>query len=94
MGPCLRKFLTSQEGEEDDRTTEFIVPIAEVSRNAASGSALVITHSHFKFSAIDLGKNKNNAALLSQYGVEDFSHPMKKGCEYDCKLFAWPSPEL
>ena len=98
MGPCLRKLLTSQEDQkdkEDSRTSEFIVPIAEVSRKvaASSSSALVITHSHFKLSAIALGENKNNAALLPQSGEEDFSPPMKAEFAYDCKLFTWPPPE-
>ena len=94
MGPCLRKLLTSQEGEEDGRTTEFIVPIAEVSRSAASGSALVITHSHFKFSVIAVGKNPNNAALLLPPSCEeDYSQTRKTGFQYDCKLFTWPPPE-
>ena len=96
MGPCLLKFLTYQEDEEDDdRNTEFMVPVAEVSRNAASDSALVITQSHFKFSATAVGENMNNAMLLPQYGEEDFSHhPMKTGFQCDCKLFTWPSPEV
>ena len=105
MGPCLRKLLTSAENEEDKlltsseyeedyRTTgAFVEPISEASRNSVSTSALVITHSYFKFSAITIGENKNNSTLSQYYtGDDDFSHPMKTGFQYDFKLFPWPSP--
>ena len=79
MGHCLskllisaeneeNKLLTSLEDEEDNRTTAFVVPISEESRNAASTSALVITHSYFKFSAIAIGVNKNDSTLSQCYG--------------------------
>ena len=79
MGPCLRKLLNSPENGEDDRTstTAFMVPVEEVSRNAASDSALVITHS---FSAIAAGENINNSTLspkLEYYGEDDFYYQMK-----------------
>ena len=105
MGPCLRKLLTSAENEEDKllssseyeenyRTTgSFVVPISEASRNPASTSALVITHSYFKLSAISIGENKNNSTLSQYYtGDDDFSHRMKTRFQYDFKLFTWPSP--
>ena len=74
MGPCLWKFLTSPENEEDNRTTTtaFMAPVEEVSRNTASASALVVNHS---FSAIAVGKNKNNSTLspkLEYYSEDDF----------------------
>ena len=95
MGPCLLKLLNSPENEEDDRTTTttFMVPV-EVSRNAASASALVITHS---FSAIAVGENKNNSTLspkLEYYGEDDFYYQMKTGFQYNCKQCIWPSPEV
>ena len=95
MGPCLRKFFTSPEDGEDDRSTAFVVPVAEVSRNAASATALVITHSHFKFSAISVGGNKNNSTLSPtlEYG-ENFLSYQTAGFQYDCKPFTWHFPEL
>ena len=96
MGPCLRKLLTSPENQEDDRTTTtaFMVPGEEASRNAASASALVITHS---FSAIAVGENKNNSTLspkLEYDGEDDYYYQMKTGFQYNCKQFIWPSPEV
>ena len=97
MGLCLRKLFTSPEDEEEDLTYAFVVPVAEVSRNAASATALVITHSHFKFSVIAVGGNKSNSTLPTtlEYG-EDFSSCKMKttGFQYDCKHFTWHFPEL
>ena len=105
MGPCLRKLLPSAENEEDKlltsseyeddyRTTgAFVEPISEASRISASTSALVITHSYFKFSAISIGESKNNSTLSQYYtGDDDFSYRMKTRFQYDFKLFPWPSP--
>ena len=91
MGHCLRKMLTSPENEEDDRTTTTtaLVPVEEVSRNAASASALVITHS---FSAIAVGENKNNSTYDGE--DDDFCYQMKTGFQNNCKQFIWPCPEL
>ena len=99
MGHCLPKLLTSAENKENklltsseyeeyNRTTAFVVPISETSRNAASTSALVITYSYSKFSATVVGENKNYSTLSQCYGEDDFSHPMRTGFQYDCKLFA------
>ena len=96
MGLCLRKLFTSED-EEKDRTYAFVVPVAEVSRNAVSTTALVITHSHFKFSAIAVGSNNNNSTLSPtlEYGENFFSCKMKTtGFQYDCKHFTWHFPEL
>ena len=97
MGPCLRKLFTSpEEDEEDDRTTTaFAVPVVEVSRNAASATALVITHSHFKLSAIAVGGNNNSTLSPTlEYVKDDLSYQMKTGFQYDCKPFTWHFPEL
>ena len=89
MGSCLRKFLINSPAEGGDVSTSSGVPIIaeEVTRNATA--ELVIAPSHFKFS------NKiNNFAAEPSSRDAAFSHLMKKRCECDCKLFAWPSPEL
>ena len=95
MGSCLRKFLIHSPAEGGDVSTSSGVPIIakEVTRNDTA--ELVIAPSHFKFSLIGVGENKiNNFAAEPSSRDAAFSHLMKKGCEYDCKLFAWPSPEL
>ena len=97
MGLCLRKLFTSPEDEEDDRTTAIVVPVAEVSRIAAWATALVITHSHFKFSAIAVGGNKSNSTIPTtlEYGEDFLSYQVKTvGFQYDCKPFTWHFPEL
>ena len=64
MGPSLWKLLTSPEDdEEDDRTINFMLPIAEF-RTAASPAAVVIPPSDFKLSAIAVSVNNNNLTLL------------------------------
>ena len=100
MESCLRKLFTSpEEDEEDDRTTTaFAVPVAEVYRNAESATALVITHSHFKFSVMAVYNNNNNNSTLAptlEYRDDDLSyHQMKAGFQHDCKPFTWHFPEL
>ena len=82
MGSCWGKL------EEQEYSTALgIVPVTDVSRNATS--ELVITRSHFKFSATAVIENKKNSALLSLELLADCEDDlMRTEFQYDCKIFS------
>ena len=78
--------MSFSEEEQEDSPALGMVPVTDVSRNTMS--ELVITPSHFKFSATAVMENKNNSTLLSLELLADREDDsMRTGFQYDCKIF-------